>query len=240
MLPKHIGIIMDGNGRWAQGRNLDRLDGHRKGAQVGKDVAKTCCDLGIRYLTLYAFSEENWGRPKNEVSGLMLLLKSFLTDQLPLMMKEGIRLRTIGNIEKLPLLQQKVLDHTMWMTRKNDKLDLIVALSYGGRDEITRAVQKIAKAVEQKTLSAKEITPELISSHLDTAEFPDPELIVRTSGEFRTSNFLPWQSTYSEYFVTSTLWPDFTPQELKQIIERFSTRERRFGKTSEQVKEVNV
>ncbi len=240
LIPKHIGIIMDGNGRWAKSNNLERIEGHRKGVETVREITTACRKLGIKHLTLYAFSEENWKRPTLEITGLMSLLKIFLQSELSLMMDEGVRLRTIGNTSKLPLIEKTVLEHTMKLTAKNTGLDLILALSYGGRDELTRAMQKIAVKIEREEIESNEITPELISANLDTAGIPDPELIIRTSGEFRTSNFLPWQSIYSEYMVTETLWPDFTPAELNQIIEQFSKRERRFGLTSEQVSQKDV
>jgi len=238
--PKHIGIIMDGNGRWAKSNNLERIEGHRKGIDTVREITTACKKLGVKHLTLYAFSEENWKRPALEVTGLMSLLKIFLQSELQLMQDEGIRLRTIGNTSKLPLIERTILDQTMKLTAKNTGMDLILALSYGGREELTRAIQKIAVKVEREEIEAKDITAEMISANLDTHDIPDPELIIRTSGEFRTSNFLPWQSIYSEYFVTDTLWPDFTPDELKKIIDQFNQRERRFGLTSEQVSQKDV
>lgn len=239
-IPKHIGIIMDGNGRWAQSKNLQRIEGHRKGIDTVREITTACRKLGVKHLTLYAFSEENWKRPTLEVTGLMSLLKIFLQSELSLMQDEGIRLRTIGNTSKLPLIERTILEQTMKVTAKNTGMDLILALSYGGREELVRAVQKIAKSVLHDEIEPKDIDAAMISANLDTHGIPDPELVIRTSGEFRTSNFLPWQSIYSEYFVTETLWPDFTPTELTQIIENFSKRERRFGQTSEQVSQKDV
>lgn len=239
-VPVHIGIIMDGNGRWAKSNNLERIEGHRKGVETVREITTACRKLGVKHLTLYAFSEENWKRPTLEITGLMSLLKIFLQSELSLMMDEGVRLRTIGNTSKLPLIEKTILEQTIKLTAKNTGMDLILALSYGGRDELTRAMQKIAVKIEREEIESNEITPELIAAHLDTAGIPDPELIIRTSGEFRTSNFLPWQSIYSEYMVTETLWPDFTPAELNQIIENFSKRERRFGLTGEQVSQKDV
>jgi undecaprenyl diphosphate synthase len=239
-VPVHIGIIMDGNGRWAKSNNLERIEGHRKGVETVREITTACRKLGVKHLTLYAFSEENWKRPTLEITGLMSLLKIFLQTELSLMMDEDVRLRTIGNTSKLPLIEKTILEQTIKLTAKNTGMDLILALSYGGRDELTRAMQKIAIKVEREEIESNEITPELIAAHLDTAGIPDPELIIRTSGEFRTSNFLPWQSIYSEYMVTETLWPDFTPAELNQIIENFSKRERRFGLTGEQVSQKDV
>lgn len=236
-IPTHVGIIMDGNGRWAQSNNLERIEGHKKGMETVREITKACRKAGVKHLTLYAFSEENWKRPKLEVSGLMSLLKLFLQSELPLMMEQGVRLRTIGNTDKLPLLERTALSQTMKLTQKNQNMDLILALSYGGREELVRAFQTISKKISNKEMNLEDITSEIISAHLDTSPFPDPDLIIRTSGEFRTSNFLPWQSIYSEYFVTETLWPDFSPQELHSIFEKFSKRERRFGQTSEQVRQ---
>lgn len=234
-MPRHIGIIMDGNGRWAKSKNLERIEGHKKGADTVVKIVTACHDLGVKHLTLYAFSEENWARPKIEIGGLMSLLNSFLQSQLPLMMEKKVRLRTIGNTDKLPLLERTALRQTMKLTQKNDQMDLILALSYGGREELVRAFQAIAEKIEAKELKAKDITQEMISENLDTASYSDPDIIIRTSGEFRTSNFLPWQSIYSEYFVTETLWPDFSSEELHKIVEAYKKRERRFGKISEQI-----
>lgn len=234
-MPRHIGIIMDGNGRWAKSRNLERIEGHKKGIITAREIITACHNLGVKHLTLYAFSEENWSRPKMEVTGLMSLLKSFLQSELPLMMEKKVRLRTIGNTEKLPFLEKTALRQTMKLTQNNDQMDLILALSYGGREELLRAFQAVAEKVAAQEIQPKDITTEMISAHLDTASYSDPDLIIRTSGEFRTSNFLPWQSIYSEYFVTETLWPDFTPEELHTIVEAYKKRERRFGKISEQV-----
>jgi undecaprenyl diphosphate synthase len=239
-IPKHIGIIMDGNGRWAKSKNLDRIEGHRKGIDTVREITTACRNLGVKHLTLYAFSEENWKRPTLEVTGLMSLLKIFLQSETSLMMDKAIRLRTIGNTSKLPMIERTVLEQTMKLTNKNTGMDLILALSYGGREEIVRAMQKIAVKIEREEIESTEINAEMISKHLDTHDIPDPELIIRTSGEFRTSNFLPWQSIYSEYFVTETLWPDFNKTELQQIIEAFSKRERRFGLTGDQVKQQDV
>lgn len=236
-VPKHIGIIMDGNGRWAKANGLERIEGHRKGMDTVREITTACRKLGVQHLTLYAFSEENWKRPTLEVTGLMSLLKIFLQSEINLMQTEGIRLSAIGNISKLPMIERTVLEQTMKLTQNNTGMNLILALSYGGREELTRAVQKIAKKIQRDELDPKDITPEMISDNLDTANIPDPELIIRTSGEFRTSNFLPWQSIYSEYFVTETLWPDFTSTELSKMIEEFSKRERRFGLTGDQVKQ---
>lgn len=240
VIPKHIGIIMDGNGRWAKSKNLDRIEGHRKGIDTVREITTACRKLGVKHLTLYAFSEENWKRPSIEVSGLMTLLKIFLESESTLMMNEAIRLRTIGNTSKLPLIERTILEQTMKLTAKNSGMDLILALSYGGREEIVRAAKALAQCVADKKIKPEDIDAEMISAQLDTAGTPDPELIIRTSGEFRTSNFLPWQSIYSEYVVTETLWPDFNTAELHQIIEQFSKRERRFGLTSEQINQKDV
>jgi undecaprenyl diphosphate synthase len=239
-IPQHIGIIMDGNGRWAKSKNLDRIQGHTKGIDTVREITTACRELGVKHLTLYAFSEENWKRPKFEITGLMGLLKQFLQSELSLMMDQGVRLLTIGNTEKLPLIERTILDQTKKLTQNNTGMNLILALSYGGREELVRTFQKIAKDIESKKIKASDINEQLISSHLDTANIPDPDLIIRTSGEFRTSNFLPWQSTYSEYVVTQTLWPDFNKQELVACIDEYSKRERRFGLTGEQIEQQKV
>lgn len=234
-LPVHIGIIMDGNGRWAKEQRFKRLLGHQKGADTVITVATECLNLGIHYVTLYAFSEENWLRPKAEVFALMQLLKKFLKSQLKLMLKKNIRLHSIGNIEKLPKDVLELLEKTKAATVHNTQLHLILALSYGGRSEIVSAAQKLAHLAATKKISIKEIDEKLFSKHLDTADFPDPDLIIRTSGEMRLSNFLPWQSTYAEFFSSPVFWPEFGKKDLLEAIDDFSKRERRFGLTSEQL-----
>lgn len=234
-IPVHIAIIMDGNGRWAKRNIFNRLRGHRRGAEVVPKIVTACHELGVKHLTLYSFSEENWHRPQTEVSALMKLLKEFLISQRPLLLEKKVRLRAIGNLDRLPSDARLVLDETMELTRNHQSMDLILALSYGGRDEITRAVRKISTLVAQGTLDPQSISSETITHQLDTAGIPDPDLLIRTSGEMRTSNFLPWQLVYTEMVVTPLLWPEFTSQELHHAIEEFNQRERRFGLTSEQL-----
>ena len=232
-LPSHIAVIMDGNGRWAQKRLLNRVKGHEKGAETVRMVVRTCREIGIRFLTLYAFSTENWERPKSEVTALMVLLKKFLAGEKQEMLDNNIRLNTIGQTERLPADVQAAIKDTMAATAKNDGMWLNLALSYGGRTEIVEAVKKIAETVKSGVIEPASISPELIAQHLYTADMPDPELLIRTSGEFRISNFLLWQIAYTEIHVTPTLWPDLTRDELIQILQDFQQRERRFGRVSQ-------
>ena len=227
---------MDGNGRWAKKRSLNRIRGHRVGTESVRDIVRICREIGIGALTLYAFSTENWKRPREEVSALMRLLREFLKSELPEMMENGIRLRALGEIERLPDGVLKVLRESMEKTRENQGMVLNLALSYGGRDEIVRAAQKVATLVQEGQLRPEEITGELFSSHLYTCGVPDPDLLIRTSGEMRISNFLLWQIAYAEIFVTQTLWPDFRREELIQILQAYQKRERRFGLTGEQIR----
>lgn len=235
-LPRHIAIIMDGNGRWAKKRALNRVMGHRKGADTVRAIVRTCREIGIQILTLYAFSTENWRRPHGEVSALMALLNDFLKSQLSEMMENGIRLNALGQIERLPEDVQDTLKETMDKTRENQGMLLNLALSYGSRDEIVDAVRKIASDVSAKRLRPEEITPDLFEKYLYTSGIPDPDLLIRTSGEMRISNFLLWQIAYTEIYITSTLWPDFGKEEFMQILMDYQRRERRFGMTSEQIK----
>lgn len=228
-LPAHIAVIMDGNGRWAKKRFLNRVKGHEKGAEVVRVVVRTCREIGIRFLTLYAFSTENWQRPKVEVSALMSLLKKFLIDETPEMVENHIRLNVIGQIERLPADVQTEIRRAINVTAHNTGMCLNLALSYGGRAEIVHAVGQIAARVEAGTLAASDISDNVVARHLYTADMPDPELLIRTSGEMRISNFLLWQIAYCEIFFTQTLWPDFTKDELIGIIKDFQGRERRFG-----------
>jgi undecaprenyl diphosphate synthase len=228
-LPAHIAVIMDGNGRWAKKRLLNRFKGHEKGAEVVRAVVRTCREVGIRFLTLYAFSTENWQRPKVEVSALMSLLKKFLIDETPEMIENHIRLNVIGQTERLPADVQTEIRRAMDVTAHNTGMCLNLALSYGGRAEIVRAVGQIAARVEAGTLKATDISDAMVEKYLYTTGMPDPELLIRTSGEMRISNFLLWQIAYCEIFFTQTLWPDFTKDELIAIIKDFQGRERRFG-----------
>lgn len=233
-LPKHVAIIMDGNGRWAKKRLLNRIKGHQKGTEVVRSIVKACREIEIPILTLYAFSTENWKRPKTEVTALMTILKRFLVTEQEEMMENNISLNAIGQIERLPGEVQDILRNTIALTKSNNGLLLNLALSYGGRDEIVRAVRQIAKKVKNKIInpddSENQITEDLISDHLYTRAMPDPDLLIRTSGEMRISNFLLWQIAYSEIFITNTLWPDFGKKEFISILKDYQRRERRFGK----------
>lgn len=229
-LPQHVAIIMDGNGRWAKKRLFNRIKGHEKGSETVRSVVRTSREIGIRYLTLYAFSTENWQRPKAEVSALMSLLKKFLQQELPEMQDNNIRLHVIGQIERLPEDVRQTLNHTMTKTRANDGMQLNLALSYGGRSEIVRMVQSIAAETANGRLSPQSITEATIAGHLYTSGMPDPDVLIRTSGEMRISNFLLWQLAYTEIFITETLWPDFTREEYIRILREFQQRDRRFGK----------
>ncbi len=230
-LPKHVAIIMDGNGRWAKKRRMNRIRGHQKGTDAVRDVVRTSREIGISWLTLYAFSEENWKRPKAEISALMNLLKQFLKNELAEMQENGIRLQTIGRTQKLPEGVRKTLFDTIEKTAHNKDMVLTLALSYGGRQEITDAFEKIAVKIETGEIIAGKITEELIADSLYTAGMPDPDFLIRTSGEYRISNFLLWQMAYTEIHITSTLWPDFGRDEYLTAIKDFQTRERRFGGT---------
>ncbi len=236
-IPRHIAIIMDGNGRWAQKRSLNRIRGHREGAESVRDIVRACREMGIGVLTLYAFSTENWQRPRQEISALMSLLKDFLKSELAEMMENGIRLNAIGQIERFPADVLKVLHAVMEETRKNSGMILNLALSYGGRDEILTAVRAIVAEVKAGRLQAGEITEAVFSEYLYTEGMPEPDLLIRTSGEMRISNFLLWQIAYTEIYVTNTLWPDFRRGELIKILHDYQKRERRFGVTGDQIKQ---
>ena len=234
-LPRHIAIIMDGNGRWAKEKGEDRLYGHLHGVDSVRNIVEGCAELGIGYLTLYAFSTENWDRPANEVIGLMELLVSTIRKEVETLNKNNIRLHVIGDMSMLPQSAQDELNEALSITEKNNGLQLIMALSYSGRWEILQMVKNIAAAVEQKILSANEISQETIQQFLNTSSFPDPELMIRTSGEFRISNFLLYQLAYAELYFTPVRWPDFRKENLYEAILDYQNRERRFGKTSEQL-----
>ena len=228
-LPAHVAIIMDGNGRWAKKRGLKRFKGHENGATAVRNIVRASRELGIKYLTLYAFSEENWKRSKIEIMALMTLLTRFLNSELEEMQKTGIRLNSIGRIEKLPLDVRTTLLDSIKQTSSNNKLTLTLALSYGGRQELVDAIKKIAAHVEDGKLKNSDVSNELVSKYLYTADMPDPDLLIRTGGEYRVSNFLLWQMAYTEIFVTRTLWPDFREKDFKIAIKEFQNRERRFG-----------
>lgn len=229
-LPKHIAIIMDGNGRWAKLRGKPRVFGHRKGITVVRNVIEYCSKKGIHYLTLFAFSSENWQRPQTEVKALMGFLKRYLVSEINWLINLGVRFNIIGDISKLPPDVREVTVDAMEKTSQLKGMVLNLALSYGGKDEILRAVKKICKDVEHKKIDVEKIDERLFSSYLDTSGQPDPDLLIRTSGEYRISNFLLWQIAYTELYFTNTLWPDFTVEELELAINDYMKRERRFGK----------
>jgi undecaprenyl diphosphate synthase len=229
-LPSHVAIIMDGNGRWAKKRLFNRIRGHEKGSETVRTIVRACREIGISYLTLYAFSTENWQRPRSEVAALMTLLKKFLESEQKEMLDNNIRLYAIGQIERLPENVRQVLYKAMTLTKKNDGMLLVLALSYGGRAEIVRMVKEIVIKTKDGSIGPDSITPEIISEHLYTSEIPDPDLLIRTGGEMRISNFLLWQIAYTEIYVTDTLWPDFGKDELVRILQDYQQRERRYGK----------
>ena len=238
-LPRHIAVIMDGNGRWAKKKGAMRIFGHKNAVQAVKDVTEGCGELGIKYLTLYAFSTENWSRPKAEIDGLMELLVSTLKQEIKTLMENQVKLITIGETTNLPADCQKNLAWAIDQTKSNGGLTLILALSYSGRWEITKAAKALAAEVEQGKIKASEINERLLENYLQTSGIPDPELLIRTSGELRVSNFLLWQIAYTELYITPTLWPDFRKDHLYEAIWSYQQRERRFGKTSEQLNPVS-
>ena len=228
-VPQHVAMIMDGNGRWAKQRGKVRLEGHRAGAKTVERMVRACSDMGVKYLTLYAFSTENWKRPEAEVHGLMKLLKRFLKSNRKVLLDRKVRLNAIGRLEDLPDDTRSYLFKLMEETRDFDGGVLTLALSYGGRSEVVDAVKQIATAVERGELRAEDVNENCISSSLYTHDLPDPDLMIRTSGECRLSNFLLWQLSYSEFYFTDTLWPDFDRAEFEQILSEFCSRNRRFG-----------
>jgi len=234
-LPRHIAIIMDGNGRWAKKKLLNRISGHIKGVDAVREIVTACRELGVKVLTLYAFSVENWRRPKDEVAALMKLLKEYLIKEREEMVRNNIRLRAIGRVGDLPLDVQNTLQETINKTDQCQGMTLNLALSYGGRSEIVHAVQGILSDFQKGKIKPEEIVPQRFAQYLWTRGIPDPDLLIRTSGEFRISNFLLWQIAYTELYVTETLWPDFTREELLKAIADYQSRERRFGLTSEQL-----
>ncbi|MEB2285154.1 MAG: isoprenyl transferase [Polyangiaceae bacterium UTPRO1] len=233
-LPRHVAIIMDGNGRWATQRGLTRITGHRRGKQSVQEIVETARRLGIPYLSLYAFSTENWLRPREEVAALMRFLRHFLAAELKKMMRNGIRLLAIGNLRRLPREVQTALRQTIEDTRNNTGMTVILAVSYGAREELTEAARAIARKVRRGDIDPEDVDQDLVASHLGTAGVPDPDLLIRTSGEMRISNFLLWQIAYTEIYVTDTLWPDFRKREFLDAVAHFQRRERRFGRTGEQ------
>jgi undecaprenyl diphosphate synthase len=229
-MPSHVAIIMDGNGRWAKQHRLTRIQGHEKGSKAVRRVVRTCREIGIAHLTLYAFSTENWQRPKKEVDALMVLLKRFLKTERQEMLENNIRLNVIGQMERLPKGVRQELRQTMTMTEANTALNLHLALSYGSRNEIVRMAQMLSKQCKDGDIDPEAINEQLVADHLFTRGIPDPDLLIRTSGEMRISNFLLWQIAYSELYITPTLWPDFGKDEFLHIIEDYQRRERRFGR----------
>ncbi|MFO1463742.1 MAG: isoprenyl transferase [bacterium] len=237
-LPRHIAIIMDGNGRWARNRNLPRLEGHRRGSDTVETIAEACREIGIECLTLYAFSQENWNRPSEEVFGLMELLKHFLVEKRAKLLKNEIRLRVIGQIDRLsePVLRE--LTKTIAETRHCEKMTLVLALSYSSRSELTEMVNNMIRSAMAGGEASRVVREEELDRQLYTEGLPDPDLLIRTSGEHRISNFLLWQMAYTELYFTETLWPDFNREELERAISEYQRRERRFGLTTEQIRAV--
>lgn len=226
---RHIAVIMDGNGRWAEQHKLDRLEGHKKGSEVVLEIVKAAKEIGLEYLTLYAFSTENWKRPSFEVNGLMNILNDFLTTRLNELMENGIRLKTIGRTEQLPENIKRNLNDAIRKTANNKFGTLVLALSYGGRAEIVDAVKKIVKDANDGKINSKDVDEACFARYLYDPEIPDPDLMIRTSGEYRISNFLLWQLSYSEFYITETLWPDFNKEEFIKAVDAYKMRNRRFG-----------
>ncbi len=234
-IPKHIAVIMDGNGRWAKKRSLPRVAGHHEGVNSVRDMVEACAQIGVKFLTLYTFSTENWSRPKEEVSILMRLLVSSLRDERDRLHNNNVRVKTIGDFASLPQDAQDEFLDAIELTKNNTGLTLVLALSYSGRWDIKNAIKQIAEHVKEGKLTPESVTDDLIAQYLATKNIPDPDLLIRTSGELRLSNFLLWQLAYSEMYVTDILWPDFRREALYAAIESFQARERRFGKVSEQI-----
>ena len=235
-LPKHIAIIMDGNGRWARGKNLPRAAGHKEGINSVREIVRVCGEIGVSHLTLYTFSSENWSRPKTEVSAIMKLLLSTIKKEIRNLDDNNVKLSTIGNLIELPKETQKNIIDGVEKTKSNTGLNLILALSYGSRQELIRAIKRISMKVKQSDLEIDNIDESLLSMELYTENIPDPDLIIRTGGEYRLSNFLLWQSAYSELLISETFWPDFRESDLLNSIADYQNRQRRFGQTAEQVK----
>ena len=234
-LPRHIAIIMDGNGRWAKKQGLARMFGHKQGVQTVHDITVAATELGIEYLTLYTFSTENWNRPKEEVDALMTLLVDTIAKETPTLMENNVRLQTIGDLSRLPDNARTKFLACIEQTSRNTGLTMVLALSYSARWEITNAMQQAVRLAQTKGLRAEDVDEAFVSRLMTTGEMPDPDLLIRTSGEYRISNFLLWQLAYSELYFTDCLWPEFTPEELYKAIVDYQKRERRFGKTSEQI-----
>jgi undecaprenyl diphosphate synthase len=235
-VPQHIAIIMDGNGRWAKQKGKMRLSGHNEGAKALKNIIETAANTGVKFLTVYAFSTENWNRPKDEVSGLMNLLMSSMEKEIKNVQKNGIKISVIGDKSKLPDKVRKKVEKAIEATKSNKKFNVIIALSYSGRWELVNAIKNITEDIMSNKISLDNITEDSVSQYLTTVGIPDPELLIRTSGEYRISNFLLYQLAYSELYFTDVLWPDFSSEEFYKAIIDYQSRERRFGKTSEQIK----
>ena len=235
-MPQHVAIIMDGNGRWAKKQGLARMFGHKQGVEVVHNITEAAAELGLRYMTLYTFSTENWNRPKEEVDALMTLLVDTIAKETPTLMKNNVRLLTIGDLDRLPEAAHKKFLGCIEQTAANTGLSLVIALSYSSRWEITNAVRKAVEAAQKGTIRPEDVNEELVSDLMTTKNMPDPDLLIRTSGELRISNFLLWQLAYSELYFTDCLWPEFTVEEFYKAIVDYQHRERRFGKTSEQVR----
>lgn len=238
-VPQHLAIIMDGNGRWAKARGYQRTYGHLRGARVAKNIIELCAERGVKFLTLYAFSSENWMRPFSEVSFLMQLLARHLRRERATLMQNNIRFQTIGDISKLPELVQAEISKTVDETAANSGMTLVFALSYGSHQEITNAVKAVCAEVQKGTLDPAAITSDLLASRLETSCYPNPDLIIRTSGEYRLSNFMLWQAAYSELYIADCVWPNFNREELDKAFEAYALRERRFGRVSDQLLEVS-
>jgi|TARA_B110000114_G_C14983853_1_gene353629 undecaprenyl diphosphate synthase len=229
---QHVAIIMDGNGRWAQQRGRPRLVGHHAGAKRIREIVEACPAVGVKYLTIFAFSTENWKRTQSEVSGLMRLFKRYIRRESQALIDDGVRVRFIGDRMNLDDQLVSIMDELELVTSHNKKVNLTIALNYGGRDEVTRAVKRLAREIEQGKLAAKQVNAKVLAGFLDTHFLPDPDLVIRTSGEARISNFLLWQSAYAEYEFIDTLWPDFKADEFSQLVSKFGSRERRYGAVS--------
>ncbi|MBS0658402.1 MAG: isoprenyl transferase [Verrucomicrobia bacterium] len=232
-VPRHVAIIMDGNGRWARGRGQERLFGHEHGASSVRACIEGCAEAGVEFLTLYAFSQENWSRPKLEVAGLMVLLEKFLRDNTPELKEKNVRLQAIGRLTDLPASCQRELNHSIEATAGCTGLTLILALSYSGRTEVIDGIKSLLREIEQGHIDKAMINPEMFSKHLYTRYYPDPDLLIRTSGEFRLSNFLLWQVSYAEFYVTKKLWPDFGKADLVEALHEYAQRQRRYGGVGE-------
>jgi undecaprenyl diphosphate synthase len=237
-LPQHVAIIMDGNGRWAKLRGKSRIEGHRRGKTSVRAIVEMSRKIGIRYLSLYAFSTENWFRPKQEVHGLMRLLEHYLAVEQAKMMRYGIRLLAVGDRDRLPARVRRILEQVIDLTRDNQRMTVILALSYSGRDDIVRMARHLAREARAGRMDPDAINEELVAAQLDTAGVPDPDLLIRTSGELRISNFFLWQIAYSELYVTPTLWPDFREREYVAALAEYQGRRRRFGRTDEQLEQI--